>query len=76
MLPAIKTATQGYPHTLSGWMKDFPGSVEHNAALQKAVQTGPEHLGRNKQNVLISDHIDFGLKHAGETFSTTRTIFI
>ena len=75
--PTISTAKQGYAQTLSGWMKDFPGSSEHNAALEKAIQSGPEDLARQKQDIWISDHIDFGLKHAGKTsFSDPRHVYL
>lgn len=78
MMPIITTAIQGYPHTLSGWMKEYSGSVEHSAALQKAILSGPESLAHSKQDVVwISDHIDFGLKHAGQTlFSYADHVYL
>lgn len=76
--PAAVSPVQGYPQTLCGWMKEFPGSSEHNKAIQAAIETGPADLERGRSGVWISDHVDFGLKHAAcETlFSDSRYVYL
>lgn len=45
-------------------MKRYPGSTEHDKSIQAAIESGPEQLERLRSGVWISDHVDFGLKHA------------
>jgi len=63
-LSTVISHVQAYPQTLSGWMKEYPGSSEHTRTIQGAIQVGPEDLERGRAGVWISHHVDFGLKHA------------
>lgn len=59
---------QGYSQTLSEGMNEFRGSFEHHTALKDAIEAGPEYLACDKWGVRISNHVDFGLKRAGNNF--------